>query len=169
VKGGKPNRKPYLLPYVLRNPYRNLKSENSPMMLPRNLNEIVRSWIRPLDTCNIRGANTQQLQYSYLIIIHPWCNTGVVFSPVLVYQFTCVPISVVGAREVISLEPYFHIPRSWVTATCRPMTSPGTGGVYGTEVSGYTSYCAVNTLRKALSMQIHTVLFFSSRKRINCT
>jgi hypothetical protein len=27
--GGKPDRKPYLLPYGLRNPYRNLKSENS--------------------------------------------------------------------------------------------------------------------------------------------
>jgi hypothetical protein len=29
-KGGKPGRKPYPLPYGLRNPYRNLKSENSP-------------------------------------------------------------------------------------------------------------------------------------------
>jgi len=28
-KGGKPDRNPYLLPYGLRNPYRNLKSENS--------------------------------------------------------------------------------------------------------------------------------------------
>jgi hypothetical protein len=28
-KGGKPNRKPYSLPYGLKNPYRNLKSENS--------------------------------------------------------------------------------------------------------------------------------------------
>jgi hypothetical protein len=28
-KGGNPNRKPYPLPYGLRNPYRNLKSENS--------------------------------------------------------------------------------------------------------------------------------------------
>jgi len=28
-KGGKPDRKPYPLPYCLRNPYRNLKSENS--------------------------------------------------------------------------------------------------------------------------------------------
>jgi hypothetical protein len=28
-KGGKPDRKPYSLPYSLRNPYRNLKSENS--------------------------------------------------------------------------------------------------------------------------------------------
>jgi hypothetical protein len=28
-KGGKPNRKPYTLPYDLGNPYRNLKSENS--------------------------------------------------------------------------------------------------------------------------------------------
>jgi hypothetical protein len=27
--GGKPDRKPYLLPYGLRNPYRNLKAENS--------------------------------------------------------------------------------------------------------------------------------------------
>jgi hypothetical protein len=27
-KGGKPSRKPYLLPYGLRNPYRDLKSEN---------------------------------------------------------------------------------------------------------------------------------------------
>jgi hypothetical protein len=28
-KGGKPDRKPYPIPYGLRNPYRNLKSENS--------------------------------------------------------------------------------------------------------------------------------------------
>jgi hypothetical protein len=28
-KGGKPDRKPHPLPYGLRNPYRNLKSENS--------------------------------------------------------------------------------------------------------------------------------------------
>jgi hypothetical protein len=28
-KGGKPDRKPYPLPYGLRNPYRNLMSENS--------------------------------------------------------------------------------------------------------------------------------------------
>jgi hypothetical protein len=28
-KGGKTNRKPYPLPYGLRNPYRNLKYENS--------------------------------------------------------------------------------------------------------------------------------------------
>jgi hypothetical protein len=28
-KGENPNRKPYPLPYGLRNPYRNLKSENS--------------------------------------------------------------------------------------------------------------------------------------------
>jgi hypothetical protein len=28
-KGGKPDRKPHTLPYGLRNPYRNLKSENS--------------------------------------------------------------------------------------------------------------------------------------------
>jgi hypothetical protein len=27
-KGGKPDRKPYLFPYGLRNPYRNLKFEN---------------------------------------------------------------------------------------------------------------------------------------------
>jgi hypothetical protein len=42
--GGKPDRKPYHLPYGLRNPCRNLKSDN----MPRNLNEIVRSWIRLL-------------------------------------------------------------------------------------------------------------------------
>jgi hypothetical protein len=29
VKGGKPDRKPYPLPYGLRNPHKNLKSENS--------------------------------------------------------------------------------------------------------------------------------------------
>jgi hypothetical protein len=28
-KGGKPDRKPYTLPYGIRNPFRNLKSENS--------------------------------------------------------------------------------------------------------------------------------------------
>ncbi len=42
-KGGKPDKKPHLLPFGLRNPYRNLKSENSQ---ERNLNEIERSWIR---------------------------------------------------------------------------------------------------------------------------
>jgi hypothetical protein len=41
-KGRKPDRRPYPLPYGLRNPYRNLKSENSQVM-PRNLNEIDRS------------------------------------------------------------------------------------------------------------------------------
>jgi hypothetical protein len=43
-KGGKPDRKPHPLPYGLRNPYRNFKSENSQdYTLPRNLKEIVRS------------------------------------------------------------------------------------------------------------------------------
>jgi hypothetical protein len=47
-KGGKPDRKPYPpLPYGLRNPYRNLKSVILKIM-PRNLNEIVSSWIRLL-------------------------------------------------------------------------------------------------------------------------
>jgi hypothetical protein len=46
-KGEKPDRKPYPIPYGLRNPYGNLKPENSQIM-PRNLNEIVRSWIRLL-------------------------------------------------------------------------------------------------------------------------
>jgi hypothetical protein len=41
-KGGKPDRKPFPHPYGLRNPSRNLKSENSPDM-PRNLNEVVLS------------------------------------------------------------------------------------------------------------------------------
>jgi hypothetical protein len=41
-KGGKPDRKPYPLPYGKRNPYRNLKSENS-QDYTRNLNEIIRS------------------------------------------------------------------------------------------------------------------------------
>jgi hypothetical protein len=44
-KGRKPDREPP--PYGLRDPYRNLKSENSQDM-PRNLNEIVRSRIRLL-------------------------------------------------------------------------------------------------------------------------
>jgi hypothetical protein len=41
----KPDRKPFFLPYGLRNPYRNLKSENlrTPKIMPGNLNEIVRS------------------------------------------------------------------------------------------------------------------------------
>jgi hypothetical protein len=41
-KGGNPDRKPYTLPYDLRNPYTNLKSETLKIM-PRNLNEVVRS------------------------------------------------------------------------------------------------------------------------------
>jgi hypothetical protein len=36
-KGGKSDRKPYPLPYGLRNPYRNLKSE-----IPRSINEKVK-------------------------------------------------------------------------------------------------------------------------------
>jgi hypothetical protein len=43
-KGGKPDRKPYaLLPYGLRNPYRNLQFLRTLKIMPRNLNEIVRS------------------------------------------------------------------------------------------------------------------------------
>jgi hypothetical protein len=41
-------RKPYPLPYGVRNPYRNLKLR-TPKIMPRNLNEIVRSWILLLD------------------------------------------------------------------------------------------------------------------------
>jgi hypothetical protein len=33
-KGGKPDRKPYPLPYGLRNPYGNLKSQNSHAQKP---------------------------------------------------------------------------------------------------------------------------------------
>ncbi len=40
-KRGKPDRKPYPIPYGLKNPYSNLKSD----IMPRNLNEIVHSWI----------------------------------------------------------------------------------------------------------------------------
>jgi hypothetical protein len=39
-KGGKPDRKPYALPYGLRNPYRNPILRNL-KITPRNLNEIV--------------------------------------------------------------------------------------------------------------------------------
>ncbi len=48
-KGGKTYRKPYPR-YGLSNPYRNLKSENSLKIMPRNLNEIVRLWIRLLNS-----------------------------------------------------------------------------------------------------------------------
>jgi hypothetical protein len=41
-KGGKPDRKPYPLPYGLR-PYRNLKSKKNLKIVPRNLKQIVRS------------------------------------------------------------------------------------------------------------------------------
>jgi hypothetical protein len=37
-KGGKPDRKPHPLSYVLRNPYRNLKSDNS-QDFAQNLND----------------------------------------------------------------------------------------------------------------------------------
>ncbi len=49
--GGKPVRKPYPLPYGLRNPKRNLKSENSQdySQKPQRNCEIVRSWIRLRD------------------------------------------------------------------------------------------------------------------------
>jgi hypothetical protein len=49
-KGGKPYRRPYPLPYGLRNPYRNLKYENSQDCAQTHLTEIVRSWFRLLDT-----------------------------------------------------------------------------------------------------------------------
>ncbi len=42
-KGGKPDRKPYPLPYGLRNPYR--PQVWALEIIPRNLNEIVCSWI----------------------------------------------------------------------------------------------------------------------------
>jgi hypothetical protein len=42
-KGGKPDRKPYLLSYGLRNPYRNPFRLRTLMIMSRNLNEIVRS------------------------------------------------------------------------------------------------------------------------------
>jgi hypothetical protein len=42
-KGGKPDRKPYPLPYGLRRPHRKLKSENSQDYGQRNINEIVQS------------------------------------------------------------------------------------------------------------------------------
>jgi hypothetical protein len=56
-KGGKPDRKSYHLPIGLRNPYRNLKSQNLKIM-PRNLNEVVCSWILLIkalvSTCTLR-------------------------------------------------------------------------------------------------------------------
>jgi hypothetical protein len=39
-KGGEPDRKPHPFHYGLRNPYRNLKSENSLKIMPRNLKEM---------------------------------------------------------------------------------------------------------------------------------
>jgi hypothetical protein len=39
-KGGNPDGKPDPLPYGLRNPYRNLRSENFQEFRPRNLNKI---------------------------------------------------------------------------------------------------------------------------------
>ncbi len=49
-KGGKPDRKPYPLPNSLRYPYGNLSRTLE--IMPRNLKEIVRSWIRLQD---VRG------------------------------------------------------------------------------------------------------------------
>ncbi len=48
-KGGKPDRKPYYVPYDLGNPYKNLKSENS-QNIARNRHEIVRSRIWLLES-----------------------------------------------------------------------------------------------------------------------
>ncbi len=47
VKEGKTERKPYPLPYAFRNAYRT-SSLRTLKIMPRNLNEIVRSWIRLL-------------------------------------------------------------------------------------------------------------------------
>ncbi len=45
-KGGKPDRKPHPLPYGLRNPYTEISSLRTLKIMPRNLKETVRSWIR---------------------------------------------------------------------------------------------------------------------------
>jgi hypothetical protein len=42
-KGAKPDRKPHPLPYGLRNPYRNRKSDITLKIMPINLKEIARS------------------------------------------------------------------------------------------------------------------------------
>ncbi len=56
VKGGKPDRKPYpTLPCSLRNPYITFK------IMPRNLNEIVRSWIGLLFTLDRRDCKFKGL------------------------------------------------------------------------------------------------------------
>jgi hypothetical protein len=70
-KGGKPDRKPYLLPYVLWNPYRNLKSE----IMPINLKEIVRSWIQlqkllPM-SCHGSSRGEEQRKRAQGLC-HPW-------------------------------------------------------------------------------------------------
>ncbi len=73
-KGEKPDRKSYSLPYGLRNQYRNHKSETSePEIMPRNLNELARSWIRLLgsipatsDTVESEGRQMKQCWIKYI-------------------------------------------------------------------------------------------------------
>ncbi len=73
-EGGKPDRKPYPLPYGLRNPYRNLKSELF-KTVPRNLNEIVRSWIRllitPLHHAGLVSSNNRVERQSN-VVVNSW-------------------------------------------------------------------------------------------------
>ena len=76
-KRGKPDRKSHPLPYGLRNPYRNLKSETLETM-PRDLNEIVRSRILNKNKRNLiktRGThpllhtvNVDCVKFEYVVL-----------------------------------------------------------------------------------------------------
>ncbi len=50
-KRGKPDEKPYTLPYCFRNPYRKTSSLRTLKIMPRNLNEIVTSSFGKKDVC----------------------------------------------------------------------------------------------------------------------
>jgi hypothetical protein len=74
-KGGKPYRTPHPLPYGLRNPYRNLLYENSQEIMPRNLNEIARSWILLLGLCRwLSGCPGTMTMTTFCPIIRRWLH-----------------------------------------------------------------------------------------------
>jgi hypothetical protein len=58
-KGGQPDRKPYPLPYGLRNPFRNLKSENSQ------------------DYAQKPQQNCMFISRSFLLLLNPPCTYSV--------------------------------------------------------------------------------------------
>jgi hypothetical protein len=79
-KGGKPDRKPHPLPYGLRNPYRNLKSENSQdyaQKLQKNwtfMNSASGRYVYRVPLCTVILAfGLVVITYSNVVELHNFC------------------------------------------------------------------------------------------------